>query len=235
MHKESQDKAWATFVSGILLLFCTPSIAVEQSHDSIYTAASQYVQQRLNYPDPPAEVTSHPLDSRLSKPACRHPLEGFEPPGFRTLGRTTIGVRCSDPSWSLFIPINIRRSLDVLVAKHQLSRGDILQAKDLRSIHIDSSKVYGDFFEEADLILGKRLRRDVRRNTILKKGMLITPKAVKYGNLVTLITRVGGIEVRMKGKAMGQGGIGDRVAVRNLSSKKQVEGIIRSPGLVEMQ
>ncbi len=232
MYRHFRD---ITLVGSILLLFCTSSIAEEQSHSSIHEAAIQYVQQRLDNPDSPADITPHPLDDHLSMPSCHQSLQGFEPPNFRPLGRTTVGVRCDDPTWSLFVPVNIRRTLNVMVSNRHLSRGEILQAKDLRHLHIDSSKVYGDFFEQSDLIIGQQLRRDVRRNTILKKSMLFTPKAVKYGNMVTLISRIGGIEVRMKGKALGHGSIGDRVAVRNLSSKKQVEGIIRSPGLVEMQ
>ncbi|MCX7729676.1 MAG: flagellar basal body P-ring formation chaperone FlgA, partial [Candidatus Caldatribacterium sp.] len=46
------------------------------------------------------------------------------------------------------------------------------------------------------------------------------------GDLVTLVAEYKGIVVTTTGKARGEGTLGDRIVVENLSSRKRMEGII---------
>jgi flagella basal body P-ring formation protein FlgA len=52
--------------------------------------------------------------------------------------------------------------------------------------------------------------------------------------MVTLLADAGGISVRMAGRALSDGLINQRIKVENLSSGKIVEGIARSPQVVEI-
>ena len=54
-------------------------------------------------------------------------------------------------------------------------------------------------------------------------------------DLVTLIGRAAGIEVRAAGKAMADGGRGSRVRVQNSNSKRIVEVTVTAPGVVELE
>jgi len=63
---------------------------------------------------------------------------------------------------------------------------------------------------------------------------LLAAKAVQRGQSVTLVADLGGMSVRMAGKAMSDGLINQRVKVQNLSSGKIVEGIARSEQVVEI-
>ncbi|MBF0255564.1 MAG: flagellar basal body P-ring formation protein FlgA [Gammaproteobacteria bacterium] len=210
--------------------------AEEQSHDSIYRAAEAHIQQRLGDLPAPAEIKVSELDRRLSLNSCELPLETFDPPSFRRLGRTSVGVRCTGAKpWSLFVSASVRAELPVVVASRALARGSLVQHSDVQLQSISSDELLADYLTQLDEASGKRLRRNVSSGEVLNSGMLLIPKAVKYGNQVTLITRVAGLEVRMKGKSLGQGSIGERVAVENLSSQRRVEGIIRSTDLIEVQ
>jgi flagella basal body P-ring formation protein FlgA len=63
---------------------------------------------------------------------------------------------------------------------------------------------------------------------------LVAAKAVQRGQSVTLVADVGGMSVRMAGKALSDGLINQRVRVQNTSSGKIVEGIARSEQVVEI-
>jgi flagella basal body P-ring formation protein FlgA len=210
--------------------------ASEQSHASIYQAVRQHLQQRLANVSSSPRIEVKKLDARLNLPACETPLTSFDPPGRHKLGRTSVGVRCTGKRrWSLFVSASISVDLPVVVANRTLSRGSILQASDVRLQIISSDNLSTDYLDQTLQAVGKRLRRNVTSGKVINNGMLMVPKAVKFGNLVTLVSRAGGLEVRMKGKAVGQGGIGERVAVKNLSSKRVVEGTIISTDLIEVR
>lgn len=52
--------------------------------------------------------------------------------------------------------------------------------------------------------------------------------------MVTIVANVGGIEVRMKGKALKSGALGDWVSVKNVSSKRQIEGRVTDAGVIQV-
>jgi flagella basal body P-ring formation protein FlgA len=221
---------------GLPLLCGGPSLAAEQPHAGIYQAVEEHIQQRLTDIPSLPRIEVKPLDRRLSLALCEQPLQTFDPPSLRKLGRTSVGVRCEGAKpWSLFVSAQVSVDLPVLVASQPLSRGSLVQAAHLELRPTNSDQLYNDYLTESEQAIGKRLRRDVKAGELISNGMLLTPKAVKYGAQVTLISRVAGLEVRMRGKALGQGGIGERVAVQNLSSERTVEGVIRASGLVEVQ
>ena len=58
--------------------------------------------------------------------------------------------------------------------------------------------------------------------------------ALKRGDPVTLVSRVGGMEVRMGGRAMGAGRVGSTVSVENTTSRRIIRGRVVGPGIVEV-
>jgi flagella basal body P-ring formation protein FlgA len=58
--------------------------------------------------------------------------------------------------------------------------------------------------------------------------------AITRGQTVTLIAKNAVIEVRAEGKAMTKGAIGDRIKVKNLKTKRIVEGVIINKHLINV-
>jgi flagella basal body P-ring formation protein FlgA len=52
---------------------------------------------------------------------------------------------------------------------------------------------------------------------------------------VTLVVDNGGMEIRMAGKALSDGALDQRIRVENVSSRRVVEGIVRSAEIVEIR
>lgn len=225
-------------VALLLALVLTPSLlnAGEiQSHDSILRAARQHIlDQGNNYPSPP-EITVGKLDSRLRLTKCESPLETFTPPGRRHIGRITVGVRCDGNNpWSLFVPITVKVMADVVVAKNSLPRGTIIGPDDLILRQRDLARLHRGYLEQPKLAIGKKLSQRLRKNQVLIPSQLDTPNAIKRNSHVTITANNKLLQIRMAGKALQSGSLGEMIRVRNESSKRELDARIIAPGIVEV-
>jgi flagellar basal body P-ring formation protein FlgA len=59
-------------------------------------------------------------------------------------------------------------------------------------------------------------------------------RLVRRGETVTVVSRSGGIEVRAGGTALTDGARGERIRVRNDSSRRIVEGVVTAAGRIEV-
>ena len=55
-------------------------------------------------------------------------------------------------------------------------------------------------------------------------------RLVRRGDSVALVSRRGGVEVRVAGRAMADAGENERVSVENMSSRKIVQGTVAASG-----
>jgi len=206
-----------------------------QSHESIRNAAHAHAKKSLTGYSVPPTVTVNRIDNRLRLAKCNQPLETFSPPAGRKLGRTTIGVRCSGiKPWSLYVSAMVSLNSDVVVAAHNLARGTILNATDLMLEKRDIARLRSNYFDNPTQAIGKRLRRNLQRGQVLNSIYIVTPNTVKKGNKVIILASSNKVQVRMPGKALSNGSTGELIKVQNIRSKKELEAIVVSPGIVKV-
>ncbi len=171
------------------------------------------------------------IDQRIAMPACNR-LEAFLPAGSQFIGRTSIGVRCMEKNgWRIFVPVQIRISMNVLVSSRQLPMGHILQTQDItrQTIEISRTAVLSD----ANQALGKVLRYGIAAGQMLREDMLRQPYSVKQGQIVELLVQGDAFSIRSAGAALANASVGQTVNVRS-SSGRVVGGIAQSNGIVEI-
>jgi len=221
----------------LLLVFMTLDLAASgvQSHSSIMDTARQHIlDHSSDYPSTP-EVTVGRLDSRLRLAACEHPLESYMPPGRRRIGKTTVGIRCNGlHPWSMFVPVTVKVMTQVVVAKSSLSRGAIIGESDIGLEQRDISRLHRGYLEEKKVVLGKKLRQRMRQHQVITPSQLDTPHAVKRNNRVTIVASSKSLKIRVAGKALQNGSVGELIRVRNVSSKKELDARVIAPGIVEV-
>jgi len=206
-----------------------------QSHESIREAAHNYAKESATGYSVPPTVAVNRLDSRLRLPKCEQPLETFSPPAQRKLGRATVGVRCSGSKpWSLYVPVMVSLNSDVIVAARNLTRGAILSAADLTLEKKDIARLRGGFFEQPTEAIGKALKRNLQQGQVLHAQHIATPNTVKKGSKVIILANSKKIQVRMPGKALDNGTMGELIRVQNSHSKKELEATVVSPGVVRV-
>ena len=210
-----------------------------QSHDSILDAARQFaidrfdLGQRLNAGA--AGVEAGPLDPRLRLPLCDRPVEGFTPAVAAPGNRMTVGIRCGGTSpWTIYVPVRLTLAREVVVAARPMARDTLLTAADLVLERRDTTLLGGDYLTDGALAERRVLTRAVAAGQVISTAMLRGSRVVQRGQVVNLVAGVDGFSVQMRGTAMADGAAGERIPVRNLSSRRVVEGTVRADGTVEI-
>src|SRR5690606_29825878 len=109
----------------------------------------------------------------------------------RTLGQTTVGVRCKsgDKPWTLYVGVFAAAYREIPVMATALPRGAIIGLSDLRFIRQPINQASQQIILDADQIVGKELKRPVAEGATLSQPMLKAPKIVKRGQQVTLVAQ----------------------------------------------
>ncbi|MES5815097.1 flagellar basal body P-ring formation chaperone FlgA [Pseudoxanthomonas sp. Soil82] len=181
--------------------------------ESIRAAALQAV------PGGQAEAS---LDPALRMPACGQALEARQ----ATAG--TVEVSCPQ-GWRLFVPVKVRRSQPVVVLVRGVAAGEAIPADAVATEARDTSRIAGAALADVSQAAGQVARRTLPAGTVLSAGDLAAPRLVRRGDAVALVSRRGGVEVRVSGRALGDAGENERVAVENLSTRRVLQGRV-GPG-----
>lgn len=222
----------------------TPSSATTQDHAQIRNVVAGFVRQQTAALPGKVSFQIDEIDRRINLPKCAH-LEAFLPPGSRLSGKTSVGVRCNDlasgketggrparkQGWSIFIPVQIRHSLDLLTSARQLPLGHTLQEEDLASQTTESLQQGG--FTDPQQVIGKVLRYGISAGQVLREDMLRRPYSVKQRQIVQLAVQGEGFSIRSEGVALNNASEGQTVQVR-VASGRVISGIARADGVVEI-
>lgn len=220
-----------------LLLLCSTRVRADdgavESLDRLRAAAVSFVAAQS---PATAKVEATTLDNRLRLPRCGQPLESAAAsPANR--GAWNIVVTCrenSTPLWQVFVPVKVLDLQAVVVMVRSVAPGQPLTADALRIESRDVATLGYGYFSDVQKAVGQTLRRPVAPGAVLSPDAVAAQKLIKRGALVTLVGRSGTLEVRAQGKALGDGGDGERISVENLSSRKVVQGVVKDGGTVEV-
>jgi flagellar basal body P-ring formation protein FlgA len=173
------------------------------------------------------------LDNRLRLSACEQPLETYLSPGGKLIGKTSVGVRCSAPKpWALYVPATINIISSVYKAARHLNKGHIIREQDIVSTEYNLSRLNYGFFSNKDELLGKQVKRRLKQGNVITPNQITEPLMVKRGEKVSLISKSDHFAIKMSGEAMMSGVSGDRIRVKNMSSRRIIEGTITQNGEV---
>ena len=196
------------------LTACAVMAADFQPVDTIKTAALGALPVGAD-----AEAT---LDPALRLPRCGAALVA------RVQGSNSVEVACPD-GWRLFVPVRVRRSQTVLVLSRGIAPGETITADAFMPETRDASRIVGAAVADPAQAVGRVARRTLSAGAVLSATDLVAQRLIRRGDNVALVSRRGGVEVRVVGKALGDAGESERVTVENLSSRRVVQGVV-GPG-----
>lgn len=170
------------------------------------------------------------VDASLRMPACRQPLQGV------ATGPRRAEVRCPDaPGWRLTVPARVRREADVVVLTAPVRAGAPIEAAQLAVQRRDLAAGRGAGLADPAQVAGRIARRALPVGAVVAAADLADGAGMlKRGDPVVLVSRAGGIEVRVGGRALGAAASGAIVAVENLASRRIVRGRLVGEGVVEV-
>ena len=235
MHPMKKLLTFSFLLLECLIALATPAQGATpafQDHAQIKKAVSTFVQQQTAALPGKATYKVEEIDQRISLTECPR-LEVFLPPGSRLIGKTSVGVRCSGKnSWKIFVPVQIKLSLDLLVSARQLSTGHTLLEEDLASQTTEISRTTG--FTDRKQVLGKVLRYSISAGQILREDMLRLPYSVSQGQSIQMIVQGRGFSIRSAGVALNNASEGQTVQIRT-SSGRVISGIAAASGVVQVE
>ena len=178
-------------------------------------------------------VNVRALDQRLRLPLCSNPLSTSIPQSDQILGSVSIGIGCTGSKpWTIYIRTHISAQRSVPVLARTLARNTIITEADIKLIDQSVEGSTPGLVFDPQQIIGMELTRPLNAGSTVRISHLRPPKVIKRGQQVTLVSGFDGLEVRIQGKALRDAAAGERVAVTNLSSGKQIEGTAHSDGTV---
>jgi flagella basal body P-ring formation protein FlgA len=205
------------------------------SLSEIRKTAQDFVLNQMQNPDEDIQAVVGKLDPRLRLHQCTVPLEAYRQNYETRQGRSTIGVRCNDNKpWSLYVPVSIFNFKMVATLKQGTIRNTILTESDIVFEKKDINRMTSGYFDDIEQLKGKILTQNLTKGAVLTQHHIKSPMAVTRGQSVTLVAKNSVIEVRMKGTAMTKGAIGERIKVKNMKSKRIVEGVIIDKDLISV-
>lgn len=221
----------------VLLAVCVfiPARANQlQSHTGISHAVKQFVLQQ-NVPLKNIQVTVTSLNSQVRLPKCGKALHVNMAPGTKLLGNSSLSVRCDAPQqWKIHVAAHIDGEVDTLVARYPIPRGTIIQTDALEFVLRRYSQLNHGYYGSAKLLTNMEAKRNIKAGQVLTPNLVKAQKLVLRGQHITIVAQNGGLNLRVKGKALMDGQQGQTIKVKNLNSKKLIYARVISAGIVKV-
>lgn len=156
---------------------------------------------------------------RAPLPSCAT-LEAFQSPGARSIGRTTVGVRCLAPQrWTVYLPAQVKVVGQYVVARESLRAQQVISAADLSVREGDLGSLPADVATDPQALVGYRAVSGIAAGAPLRATLLRPPLVVQQGQPTRLVLTGPGFTVQSEGQALANASRGDRVRVKTRSGQ----------------
>jgi flagella basal body P-ring formation protein FlgA len=172
------------------------------------------------------------VDPRLALAACPAP-EAFQQPGARPWGKTTVGVRCTAPVWSMFLQAQVNVVADYVTAAVPLAQGQPIDASQLATMQGDIAAMPNGIITDVAQAIGRTPTVSLPAGTPLRLDALKSKPVVQQNQAVRIVSRGENFSVSGEGKAIGNAGEGQIVQVRTPRGAI-ISGTARNGGIVEV-
>jgi len=221
------------FISGSVFYSIPTTVQAKQvqSIDSIKNSVSRFLKAKLNNDD----FSINTIDKRLRLKKCSKTIISKFPTYSKQLGRTTVEVSCSDKkSWKILVGVNIKKYLNTLSAKNSLPVGNLVKRDDIIVKRTEVSRLRNGYFTHPSQILNMVVRRPIHAGQAFSSSLLKPKQLVTRGDDVLILAKTKNLRIKVKGTALMNGFLGQKIKVRNTKSKRVFQAVVISNGLVEV-
>ncbi len=121
-----------------------------------------------------------------------------------------------------------------VVVRQPIARGQSVLAGAIEEVRTELTGTPVTRLPTAAEVVGARALRPIARGLIVLPGFVVLRRAVESGDVVSLIARVGEVEVAATCVAIDGGRLGDTIRLRHPNTRTYVRGRVISPGVVEV-
>ncbi|WP_322010953.1 flagellar basal body P-ring formation chaperone FlgA [Paraburkholderia sp. J12] len=210
-----------------------PVPAGQQDGESIRAAALSFLQQQSVGLPGKVTVTVAPVFPR-GLAACTS-LDPFMPPGARSWGRTTVGVRCVGAKpWTLYVAARVAVDVTYYVAGRQIEPGQTLSMADLTPREADLASLPRTVITDPSQAAGALALLRISAGLPLRTDMLRSAASVTIGQTVKVVAVGTNFTISSEGSVLNNAAPGEQVRVRT-SGGQIITGVVKDAGTVQIQ
>lgn len=224
----------------LLFLFCISGSAALSSPyetiDHLNTIATEFIQKNVELmPDEKIEMHLGQAAYDLHLSSCNTPISVSLPAESGGQKINTLEMTCSSqPSWHVYVPIDMKVLTKVIVAKENIPSKTVISEDMLDYAYHDKSQMYSGFFKEMKDVVSLVPTSNLVAGTVISKRNIQFPVIISRNQLVTIVAKSGNIMVTAQGIAKTDGALNDIIKVMNSSSKKTIDAVVTSGTTVEV-
>lgn len=217
----------------LLAALLIPAARAQDENAQIRAAVENYLRSQTAGLPGQASFSVNPVESSPSRGRCPS-LDVSMAPGARSIGRTTVLVRCrGDAGWAIYVPVQIHLVTDYLVSSHPLGQGQLIGEDDLARQRGDLGDLPNGILLDPAQAIGRITAMPIPAGKPLLASLLRQPPVIQAGQMVKVVSRGPAFEVSNEGRALTAAADGKIVQVR-LNNGQVVSGIARAGGIVEI-
>jgi flagella basal body P-ring formation protein FlgA len=177
-------------------------------------------------------ITVGQVDPRMALAACPDP-QAFQQPGARAWGKITVGVRCTAPSWTVYIQAQVNVIAEYVAAAAPLAQGQPIDASQLAMVQGDLAALPNGIVTDMAQAIGRTPTISLPAGTPLRLDNLKSKPVVMANQTVRVISNGAGFSVSAEGRALTNAAEGQVVQVRTPSGA-MLSGTAKAGGIVEV-
>ncbi|MCU0585324.1 MAG: flagellar basal body P-ring formation chaperone FlgA [Desulfobacterales bacterium] len=120
----------------------------------------------------------------------------------------------------------VEARVQAVVSTRPLGRFKPIEAGDLELRELDLAGLPADYIADPELVIGKRTRRAVDANAVLRPDLVELPPVVKRGDRVRIVAETAGLRISAAGEVKQKGCVGERIPVVNLDSNRVIHALV---------
>ncbi len=161
------------------------------------------------------EVVVGELDPRLHLDPCQR-IEAYLPTNVRPLGRTRVGLRCTQgaKAWNVYLPVTVKLWAAAWVLREPLAAGTVLNESHLQLSPVDWAADANLPTAQADELVGRTLLHGLAAAQAVRRTDLKSRVWFSAGDTVRVVANGAGFSVAAQAQALANGVEGQRVRVR---------------------
>lgn len=206
----------------------------EKTHLALERAIASYLTSTTGKPGP-WEVTCNLMAGQIAQlHAATTPLEcrGGRVPW---TGRQRFVVSFATPRGRVQVPVSadiVGQPTAVAVAMQPIARGSLITAADVELQEVESvpaSSSHRAALESLDGVIGMEARQTIQPGSVLFTDQLQPPQLVKRGEVIAVVSQMGGLRVRTTARALQNGVKGELIQVESLETRQRYDARVTAP------
>jgi flagella basal body P-ring formation protein FlgA len=195
------------------------------SDDDIRAAVEAYIQAHAPWKPDQMKIRTINYSQSHKLPPGRVGVQVVAPKHTDWLGAVPFQVRLlvdGQPVKRTTVSAYIEVWQEVVLAAKPLGRNQPITREDLTLQSMNMAGVPANAIVNIDQVIGRRANRAIAINSILRVDQVDLPPVVRKGDVVQVLAESAQLKITTQGVAQENGGVGQKIQVMNVASKKNV-------------